>query len=100
MFATEPVTKLSMAMTRCPRASRQSTMCDPRNPAPPVTTDVGCWTEPRRVVRFGMARIYWVIGSGATAGVRIADCELRIADCGLQVAVEQSCKWRVSREAG
>src|SRR5438309_1129337 len=30
-----------MAMTRWPSASKRSLKCDPRNPAPPVTTETG-----------------------------------------------------------
>src|SRR5262245_42401879 len=41
MLSTEPVTKLSMAMTLWPRASSRSTRWEPRKPAPPVTTEVG-----------------------------------------------------------
>src|SRR5438067_4578458 len=41
MLAAFPVTKLSIAMTRCPSANRRSVRCDPRNPAPPVTTETG-----------------------------------------------------------
>ena len=36
-----PVIKLSIAMTRCPSASSRSVRCEPRNPAPPVTTETG-----------------------------------------------------------
>ena len=35
-----PVSRLSMQITRCPRPSRCSQRCEPRNPAPPVTTQV------------------------------------------------------------
>src|SRR5207248_1142377 len=42
ILSTEPVTKLSMPMTLCPRASNKSVKCDPRKPAAPVTTEVGC----------------------------------------------------------
>src|SRR5439155_15275195 len=42
-LSTLPVTRLSMAMTLWPRSNSRSTRCEPRNPAPPVTTDVGCW---------------------------------------------------------
>src|SRR5262245_27445676 len=41
MLSTLPVTRLSMAMTLWPRSNNRSTKCEPRNPAPPVTTDVG-----------------------------------------------------------
>src|SRR5438132_10452723 len=41
MFAVLPVIKLSMAMTRCPSARSRYTRCDPRKPAPPVTTETG-----------------------------------------------------------
>src|SRR3954471_7141491 len=41
MFEVLPVMKLSIAMTRCPSASRRSVRCDPRKPAPPVTTEMG-----------------------------------------------------------
>src|ERR1700739_3316523 len=37
MLSGEPVTKLSMAITRNPSAIRRSLKWDPRNPAPPVT---------------------------------------------------------------
>src|SRR5207248_8132695 len=40
MFSSEPVSRLSMQITRQSRASRYSQRCDPRNPAPPVTTAV------------------------------------------------------------
>src|SRR4051812_40024762 len=38
MFSMLPVRRLSMATTSSPRASNASQRCDPRNPAPPVTT--------------------------------------------------------------
>src|SRR4051794_11157352 len=38
MFSILPVSRLSMATTSLPRASSASQRCDPRNPAPPVTT--------------------------------------------------------------
>ena len=41
MFSSEPVSRLSTQMTRCPCASRKSQRWDPRKPAPPVTTEVG-----------------------------------------------------------
>src|SRR5665647_8902 len=40
MFSSVPVSRLSRQMTRWPFSSRYSHRCDPRNPAPPVTTDV------------------------------------------------------------
>src|ERR1700683_1815748 len=40
-LSPEPVTKLSMAMTLWPRASRRSQRWEPKKPAPPVTTEVG-----------------------------------------------------------
>src|SRR3954454_22650921 len=40
MLAREPVSKLSTQITRWPRRSSSSQRCDPRNPAPPVTTQV------------------------------------------------------------
>ena len=40
MFASEPVSRLSTQITRCPRASSSSHRCEPRNPAPPVTRQV------------------------------------------------------------
>src|SRR5437870_13662726 len=42
-LSTLPVTRLSMTMTLWPRSNSRSTRCEPRNPAPPVTTEVGCW---------------------------------------------------------
>src|SRR6266704_6935641 len=41
IFAVLPVIKLSIAMTRCPSAKSRSTKCEPRKPAPPVTTETG-----------------------------------------------------------
>src|SRR5689334_6657280 len=41
MFASEPLTRLSTQITRCPRSSRYSQRCEPRKPAPPVTSVVG-----------------------------------------------------------
>src|SRR5262245_7371081 len=38
MLSTEPVSRLSMAITESPRASSASHRCEPRKPAPPVTT--------------------------------------------------------------
>ena len=38
MLLTEPVTRLSTAITRSPRSSSARHRCEPRNPAPPVTT--------------------------------------------------------------
>src|SRR3954454_3200074 len=40
MFASDPVSKLSTQMTRCPRRRSSSHRCEPRNPAPPVTRQV------------------------------------------------------------
>src|SRR3954468_15724181 len=40
MFCSDPVSRLSMQITRCPLPSRCSQRCDPRKPAPPVTTQV------------------------------------------------------------
>ena len=40
MFWTFPVIRLSTQMTRWPLPSRSSQRCDPRKPAPPVTTEV------------------------------------------------------------
>ena len=42
MLLMLPVMRLSMTMTLWPRASNRSTRWEPRNPAPPVTTEVGC----------------------------------------------------------
>src|SRR5437588_1071284 len=41
MLASEPVSRLSTQITRCPRASSSSHRCEPRKPAPPVTRHVG-----------------------------------------------------------
>src|SRR2546423_14610506 len=41
MFAGLPVMRLSIAMTRCPSFRRRSARCDPKKPAPPVTTETG-----------------------------------------------------------
>src|SRR5258706_8757464 len=41
MLSVLPVMRLSMAMTRCPSARSRSDRCEPRKPAPPVTTDTG-----------------------------------------------------------
>src|SRR5215475_11726207 len=41
MLAREPLTRLSTQMTRRPRSSRYSQRCEPRKPAPPVTSAVG-----------------------------------------------------------
>src|SRR3546814_3859686 len=38
MLSTEPVTRLSMATTSSPRSSSAWQRCEPRKPAPPVTT--------------------------------------------------------------
>src|SRR5258707_15186011 len=38
MLESTPVTRLSRARTSQPSASSRSQRCDPRNPAPPVTT--------------------------------------------------------------
>src|SRR4051794_40488754 len=40
MFSSEPVSRLSRQITRCPLPSRCSQRWDPRKPAPPVTTQV------------------------------------------------------------
>src|SRR6516162_6902383 len=40
MLASEPVSRLSTQITRWPRASSSSHMCEPTNPAPPVTRQV------------------------------------------------------------
>src|SRR5450759_4858934 len=40
MFCSDPVSRLSRQMTRWSFSSTYSHRCDPRNPAPPVTTDV------------------------------------------------------------
>ena len=41
MFLSDPVSRLSTQMTRFPRRSSSSHRCEPRNPAPPVTRQVG-----------------------------------------------------------
>src|SRR5262245_28369978 len=41
MFASEPVSRLSTQMTRCPRRRSSSHKWEPRKPAPPVTRQVG-----------------------------------------------------------
>ena len=41
MFASEPVSRLSRQMTRCPFPRSASQRCEPRKPAPPVTSEVG-----------------------------------------------------------
>src|SRR5512132_4015725 len=43
-FASVDVSRLSTQMTRCPWSSRWSQRCEPRKPAPPVTTEVGIGT--------------------------------------------------------
>ena len=52
MFASDPVSRLSTQMTRWPFPSSASQRWEPRNPAPPVTTDVGIERpiRPRRMV--------------------------------------------------
>src|SRR4051812_28784426 len=40
MLRSAPVSRLPTQMTRCPRASSSSQRCEPRKPAPPVTTQV------------------------------------------------------------
>src|SRR6266545_5035948 len=40
MFWSDPVSRLSMQITRSPTSSRYSQRCEPTNPAPPVTTEV------------------------------------------------------------
>src|SRR3954447_15014321 len=44
MLSSEPVSRLSMQMTRFPRRTSSSHRCDPRNPAPPVTRQVAIGT--------------------------------------------------------
>src|SRR5688572_15856091 len=44
MLASDPVSRLSTQMTRWPRPSSSSHRCEPRNPAPPVTREVGMRT--------------------------------------------------------
>src|SRR5215210_6752265 len=41
MFCRDAVSRLSRQITLCFWASRCSQRCDPRKPAPPVTTEVG-----------------------------------------------------------
>src|SRR5215211_6844151 len=41
MLARDPVSTLSTQMTRWPRRRSSSQRCEPRNPAPPVTRQVG-----------------------------------------------------------
>src|SRR6476469_8753911 len=41
MFSSEPVSRLSTQITLWRWASRKSQRWEPRNPAPPVTTEVG-----------------------------------------------------------
>jgi hypothetical protein len=40
MLSGDPVIELSMAITGNPSVMRRSLKCDPRNPAPPVTTAI------------------------------------------------------------
>src|SRR5690242_12871167 len=51
MLASEPVSRLSTQMTRLPRRSNSSHRWDPRNPAPPVTRQVGIRGNLQRRVR-------------------------------------------------
>src|SRR5687768_12811825 len=51
MFASEPVSRLSTQMTRCPRRRSSSLRCEPRNPAPPVTRQVAMAPHPRASAR-------------------------------------------------
>ena len=41
MFSSDPVSRLSMQITSSPSSIRNSHRCDPRKPAPPVTTQTG-----------------------------------------------------------
>src|SRR5262249_48159303 len=67
MFARDPVSRLSTQITRCPSASRCSHRCDPRKPAPPVTTEVGIESilgrpgadEPRTHTTFTQRRCFF-----------------------------------------
>src|SRR5450755_1956965 len=49
MLASEPVSKLSTQITRLPRRSSSSQRCEPRNPAPPVTRQVGIVSNLQRL---------------------------------------------------
>src|SRR5438874_2638475 len=42
MLAALPVTRLSIAITRWPSAIKRSVKCEPKKPAPPVTTETTC----------------------------------------------------------
>src|SRR5262249_34419018 len=54
MLARAPVTRLSIATTRCPSAIRRSTMWLPRKPAPPVI----------RIRIFSPLYVRWLRGDG------------------------------------
>src|SRR3954453_15786075 len=50
MLASDPVSKLSTQITRCPCASNASHRCEPRKPLPPVTRQVAM--NARRIARW------------------------------------------------
>ena len=60
-FSSDPVSRLSMQMTRSPPASRYSQRCEPRKPAPPVTRQVGIY------LRTLTAVFMWLAEPAATA---------------------------------
>src|SRR5215207_2623123 len=55
MFSSEPVSRLSTQITRCPRASSSSHRWEPRKPAPPVTRQVAIGSVYARAAQ--MARL-------------------------------------------
>src|SRR6185437_8353267 len=73
MLASDPVSKLSTQITRCPRASSSSQRCEPRKPAPPVTRAVDIAPE--------NTRVEWL---GASAGRPCAP--RRCTESGIEVA--------------
>src|ERR1039458_3415330 len=89
MCASEPVSKLSAQITRCPRASSSSHRCEPRKPAPPVTRHVdmaeGASPPPQQTVL-----IIWRMASTeehlTVAPIVGAEDPRRFTDSGIEIA--------------
>src|SRR5437763_6947776 len=76
MLLSDPVSRLSTQITRWPRRSSSSHRCDPRNPAPPVTREVGMAEEDNpgsgaTGTGFELERFEFVTGAGMHALVRV-----------------------------
>src|SRR3982751_5750779 len=70
MFSSDPVSRLSRQITRCPSPSSRSQRWDPRKPAPPVTTQVLTGRSYRAGDHLDVPRIGSAISALSAWGIR------------------------------